>query len=728
MEFEMRKIMPEQEGALIDLFVESFREDHYYRSLFPWNTAGKIRTHFSPVLLYLVEHGSALGAFVGEELAGFLLCFDYHRLKSEDGGMLRRIFGVTQPLGSIPYEEQIHKRVEALDERVIYLLSVAVAEKWRRQGIARAMMGRMLEAFEGYSFASDVSSSYSLELCKSFGFEVFPVEPGYWYVQRKAMRTTPEMDEQIPVAFPSLALFQQVFGRDFQTRPIELDGFSIEIGLHTEYFKKTRGEHCTGWVAQLTYHELLEYQRYINLAQQEESWVPSESWGPVLVYHLIYDYDGPLLWNDTLQDMLQTRQKEWDAIGDTYTLFPVEYTKPEIFGEVQAKFDPQMKTFLRYLDFRTHYETGVPMTGDQVDEMSDFKKRIKRRHLGKLKVKITQEISPDCYLSEGATEGQPAYVDLLLSLDTKSRCGVLSLVSLSLPFLISHYMDNIIRNQLLVQDEQGDWVNFYEYIYAAFGLLKRGTPKIFTVIPQEKDCLSEQQIASLLMAETIYESGEELGGFCDEDVLAPVRSEYGMGQYSRAFVCANSNVLLQFGACSRGLVTQRLEEEAITYFYIELTLFEEAAIQIADSAIVTFLTKGRKRSMTRFLKRTYQIYEDYSDTIAFWDVQVNYPSSRKSIAMIRKAFLIEEQLGYLERDKGQLQSMFDTKRDIMDRTEAVILNYIMLFLALMQGIDMVAPDLFARWDGLPLGGGILLLMMLVYTGFKRLAARSRRRK
>ena len=50
-----------------------------------------------------------------------------------------------------------------------------------------------------------------------------------------------------------------------------------------------------------------------------------------------------------------------------------------------------------------------------------------------------------------------------------------------------------------------------------------------------------------------------------------------MGQYSRAFVVAHTNVLLDFEKDLRGTIQARMYNAAFTCFYVELLMFEEAA-------------------------------------------------------------------------------------------------------------------------------------------------------
>ena len=60
--------------------------------------------------------------------------------------------------------------------------------------------------------------------------------------------------------------------------------------------------------------------------------------------------------------------------------------------------------------------------------------------------------------------GCDAEAEAVLSIDRLSHIGVLTLVSLSTPFLLSHFLDNIVRNQLMVIEENGEAVNLYAYM------------------------------------------------------------------------------------------------------------------------------------------------------------------------------------------------------------------------------------------------------------------------
>ena len=59
-----------------------------------------------------------------------------------------------------------------------------------------------------------------------------------------------------------------------------------------------------------------------------------------------------------------------------------------------------------------------------------------------------------------------------------SHIGVLTLVSLSTPFLLSHFLDNIVRNQLMVIEENGEAVNLYAYMQEKMGTERSGLQKV----------------------------------------------------------------------------------------------------------------------------------------------------------------------------------------------------------------------------------------------------------
>ncbi|MCD7838427.1 MAG: hypothetical protein LUG65_05910, partial [Clostridiales bacterium] len=503
------------------------------------------------------------------------------------------------------------------------------------------------------------------------GFSVLPVQGTMLFCHRapKIQYEYQYFDETVCLALPKRQVPETVEMEKAHFRGMKrLLGYQICDTEGESWFFRSYGAQCEAAIYEIDQQDLLRYQRWINLCDFEESLCCIEGMD-ILVYSLkenrAKEKRGELLWNDCLREMVQNRTSEWNCIADAFFLFPVTYeSKSRILAAVPRQ-DEDMEALFHFINIRMQCETGVPYGKEGIDLMERFKNRIARFYLGKIKVQITLEMLLDVYDHEDIPVGQSASVDVFLTIDTESKVGALTLVSLSAPFLLSHLMDNIMRNQLVVVS--GTHENLYAYMYSHWGLKLSGTPKHMITILREKSCLNNNQIASLLMAETIYAENEDFGIFSDRDVLKEVESEQGRGQYNRAFVCASSNVVLQFCQDMFGSKRMRLYEESFTYYYIELVVMEEAAIKMHDADIIGLMSVASKLNATDFLRSAGDITNQFLRTAVFWNVQVNYPSSQRSLAMIRDAFKIDQARTQMVEDQKQLDNIFSINQEYIDR-------------------------------------------------------------
>ena len=106
-------------------------------------------------------------------------------------------------------------------------------------------------------------------------------------------------------------------------------------------------------------------------------------------------------------------------------------------------------------------------------------------------------------------------------------------------------------------------------------------------MPKEKAALDDQQLAALLLSETIYEEGEDFSRLVDREIISKAEAPFGSGQYDIAYVGVSLNTFIQFYPSYRGTVEYRLFWNSVTAFYIELILFEEAAINRFNKALVS---------------------------------------------------------------------------------------------------------------------------------------------
>jgi len=740
MDKELKKLNGDKTAELMDLFVHCFRNDHYYISLFPGSEdiEKDMREKFYSTLEYCVVNDGAFGIYDNNSLVAFILSFDYHKTKSTNASAFKKIFSVDQK-SALKYKKEIHDRIDALGENVIFMLSMGVHESYQRKGYASFLIDFMMSSYQNYYLVGDVSSKLSLPIYEKRGFHIDTIEEEYYFI-----KLAPAIDlfdlsfkKKIQLALPDADIISEIPRlRKSKLKAKEINGYGIVPGKPYATFFKQPDLSCLAYIAEVTYEQLLSYQRYINLSRSTEECFKLYDDSDCLIYM----QDSPLsennLWNEQLRDMVKDREQEWSVIPDAQILIPVEYMDKQLLDNISVDYDKNMIAFLRLLDHRTHYETKEPEETDDLDEPEkkdnddDFSLpgRIKRYYLGKMRIKITMESTVDTYTFSGNDIGVPADVDIVLSIDKRSECGVFSIISLSTPFLISHLLDNIARNQLNVLDGN-EWVNIYKYIRSKFGLRKRGTAKSYITIPNNRNCLTSPQISSLLFSETIYPNAEELGRVVDPEIVGIVESKHGMGQYDRSYVCVHTNVFIQFYPDFRTTCKIRLLEGAITFFYIEVLMFEEAAIQIADQRIIMLLSDTKKANIKEFLDETLSVHTQYASTIEFWDKQVHYPSSRRSVEMIRKAFKLDEQLVQMKRNEDELRVIFNTKRDISDRRVSIILNYILLFMACSEGLANIlpwffgeaAPSLPHRFSGISL----IAIVIVLYFIYMRRSERSR---
>ena len=701
---QIRQLKQENVPAIMDLLCDAFREDPYFARLFPdpGRRKEEMRASFLPDVVFCLSQGFSFGAFDGEKLISFIICFDYKRSKRDSEKEFRSIFSGSEDRNlPLPYQEQVHDRVSAMEGEVLYLLSLASVVAYQKLGIGSALVDYVLDRYPGYSLASDISNASSLGIYRKRNFDVTQIETDYYFVchpRGKACHSC-ALGKELTLLVPTPEELEKAGLRtEAALRERYLPNVDISDSCGRSFFTSTEDNLCKAFAVQLSYRELLVWQRSLNVSLFEERFT-----GDCVYYLNSLPYQSAPLMNGKLKEMISTRSAEWAVIPDVFVSVPMQYRSSECLLEARPRPDMKAQELLRDMDFRTQYEAGIPSVNVEVDDLASFKKRIKRFYLGKVKVQIACEASVEDYKGSGEPIGAPASVDLYVSIDVGSDCAVLTWYSLSAPFLISHLLDNIIRNQLRVLADGGQ-TNFFDYVSDKFGLIKRGTPKMYLVIPEGRECLKPNQAASLLAAETIYPDGENFGEIIDEDILKAVKSAKGIGQYDRAIVLAHTNVVLQFTPDFCCSLKNRLAEGSITLFYMELILLEEAAIHIADREIIRLFSGNAITEPIDFLKKVDRIYDDYCRTTDFWDIQVNYPTSQKSIDMLRRAFRIKKQLVYMQRNQTQLQTVFETKCDIIDRRESkrmdvslAIISVLAVFSAWIDGHDYIATwgDVFS---------------------------------
>lgn len=635
------------------------------------------------------------GIFTGGELTAFACAFEYTELKRNGRKWLN------------PGDKE-WRQIETLGTNVVVIPLLVGKEKVSR--LVELLREQYRDSHLLFRISGEQSEKFQEDLAvvseknlKSHRYDAAGENVWLFHFAPQIRMEDTYFEEEILLILPGQEVLLEMGIEEAEVTMVELTGYEIVQSEKGSAFFRKPGAACEGVLLQCDYEQLLRYQRFINLTDYEEHFEQTDR-GKALIYSEKYQSDSSLLWNDLLREMVKTRKAEWSIVPDSYIMYPVTYKDHDRLLECACYDNQEISNYMHYMDIRLQCETGVPFGKDGIDLMERYKNRLERIPLGRLRVRITLEMILDILDHEDQPVGCDAEVEAVLSIDRSSHIGVLTLVSLSTPFLLSHFLDNIVRNQLMVIEENGEAVNLYAYMQEKWGLNASGTPKSYEMIPKEKNCLNKKQLGAVLLSETIYEEGEDFGEFTDAEILKLTNSETGMGQYSRAFVVAHTNVLLDFEKDLRGTIQARMYNAAFTCFYVELLMFEEAALTCFNKELIDLMAEVMRIEPTEFLTSARTITNRYLNTVDFWNVSVNYPSSQKSLQMIRKSFLIDDLREKMEYNQKQVGNIFNINREIVDRQEAkeekerddqsntalTILSVLCFFSAMIDGNDYLS--------------------------------------
>lgn len=590
------------------------------------------------------------GIFTGGELTAFACAFEYTGLKRNGRKWLN------------PGDKE-WRQIETLGTNVVVIPLLVGKEKVGR--LIELLREQYRDSHLLFRISGEQSEKFQEDLAvvseknlKSHRYDAAGENVWLFHFAPQIRMEDTYFEEEILLILPGQEVLLEMGIEEAEVTMVKLTGYEIVRSEKGSAFFRKPGAACEGVLLQCDYEQLLRYQRFINLTNYEEHFEQTDR-GKALIYSEKYQSDSSLLWNDLLREMVKTRKAEWSIVPDSYIMYPVTYKEQDRLLECACYDNQEIGNYMHYMDILDHEDQPV---------------------------------------------GCDAEAEAVLSIDRLSHIGVLTLVSLSTPFLLSHFLDNIVRNQLMVIEENGEAVNLYAYMQEKWGLNASGTPKSYEMIPKEKNCLNKKQLGAVLLSETIYEEGEDFGEFTDAEILKLTNSETGMGQYSRAFVVAHTNVLLDFEKDLRGTIQARMYNAAFTCFYVELLMFEEAALTCFNKELIDLMAEVMRIEPTEFLTRARTITNRYLNTVDFWNVSVNYPSSQKSLQMIRKSFLIDDLKEKMEYNQKQVGNIFDINREIVDRQEAkeekerddqsntalTILSVLCFFSAMIDGNDYLS--------------------------------------
>ena len=439
------------------------------------------------------------GIFTGGELTAFACAFEYTGLKRNGRKWLN------------PGDKE-WRQIETLGTNVVVIPLLVGKEKVGR--LIELLREQYRDSHLLFRISGEQSEKFQEDLAvvseknlKSHRYDAAGENVWLFHFAPQIRMEDTYFEEEILLILPGQEVLLEMGIEEAEVTMVKLTGYEIVRSEKGSAFFRKPGAACEGVLLQCDYEQLLRYQRFINLTNYEEHFEQTDR-GKALIYSEKYQSDSSLLWNDLLREMVKTRKAEWSIVPDSYIMYPVTYKEQDRLLECACYDNQEIGNYMHYMDIRLQCETGVPFGKDGIDLMERYKNRLERIPLGRLRVRITLEMILDILDHEDQPVGCDAEAEAVLSIDRLSHIGVLTLVSLSTPFLLSHFLDNIVRNQLMVIEENGEAVNLYAYMQEKWGLNASGTPKSYEMIPKEKNCLNKKQLGAVLLSEAKYEKNE----------------------------------------------------------------------------------------------------------------------------------------------------------------------------------------------------------------------------
>lgn len=484
-------------------------------------------------------------------------------------------------------------------------------------------------------------------------------------------------------------------------KKVLVEGYCVLNGDNINYLIR-ENKNIETYCYELDYYSLIDYQRLIDMSIVKEIGIEIKGIRYVL-YELIVDEEVKdyiktrKLFNHQLIGISKKKRKEWEASCDVEVLLPVECDNINQFNELNHKDQTVSDLYLKYIEKREISEREFEIKRSTGDDSSQYDKKSKtnkslvvdRKHIGKTRIKVLVDYPCDNPNDPNNILGTPFFADLFITKDLNTTCAVLHIVILSLPNLISHFMDNMTSNALLADLGNDTWVDLTEFLKIRFNIDKRGTPKIFATFFRDRKFLKDNYVASMLLSEIIYNEKESLGQITDKDIVSIVSDNVGMGQFDRAKIYAYSNSLLQFSDENAKSTESRLEDEAVECYYMELLCLEEASIGIAQNNINKLLSDKKSKRQVFFLIQNIKIYHAFVNTMNYWNFEPVYPAARKSLDMIRKAFNIDDKEAKIKKNFEIVNQYYSTLENYNNFISTTIITLVARIITVIGIVDKI---------------------------------------
>lgn len=689
--------------SLLSIAEESFCDDSFYSRLSA-NMAdrkAKIRLIFKRSLEIAVRFGVVLAHFEDGRPVSFASWVDYHSLKEKYPDGHRFIFPSNDNASGKDAESfasseyPVIKKLTEKSPLCLYLVAIATLSKYRRKGLATQLVTNIINAYPNYTLCSDISNSQSLPLYLNNGFKIFKSDNEITYILHPSPDTETAFEkDQIYLAVPEDSILRSSILKNipFETYHFE---WAIPSSNGIAFTASPTGTGCDIEIYSISYHTLIKYQGLLNLLHFDEAVVQID--GKSVLFYYMEDNspeDSGDICDETpsfgKSNLNLVSPNEYALSNDLIILIPITYSTISFITERRNinQSNSYMRKLLQALEFRTCYESGDPSL--EYDNFG-FKSRIVRFFLTNVKIQLQTETTIS-FNQPTTVEpiDSPITASISISVDRLSDSGVIIIAIPSCRLPVSQVLDSMSRNQLMIIDSNSHaTISLLEHLRTQYHIFKSGSAKAFLTVFDDKSNISDAYLGSLLFSETFYENNTGLGKVVDKKIESLINSEFGIAQYNYASVFCYKNMVMQMTSRFRTSVNERIIQESITLFYIELILFEESAIVSVEQNISSFLNKLDRHNNSTVLSNINTILSNYAKSSDFWDISMNYPSSRRSVEELRNAFQIAKLRNDVSNKKDTLLNICTIRDTILDETEGYFISIIGIIVAAFSCADLI---------------------------------------
>lgn len=188
-----------------------------------------------------------------------------------------------------------------------------------------------------------------------------------------------------------------------------------------------------------------------------------------------------------------------------------------------------------------------------------------------------------------------------------------------------------------------------------------------------------------------------------------------IAQYNLAEVYASDRCLIEIRKDNQPDLMLRLKSQAVELFFIEVLLFQEAAISRVCSKVSNYLNYvSRNVDCKNSFEILSGLSKEMANAIMFIDhKRLRYPSVRLSSKEIAERFGLPDELDKYYKYREILDDMISLNSNEQDKVESSLMNFLLLMLTMIQVIPTIQTFINIIMTGkIRLKDGVSLLLSL----------------